>query len=98
MKSTCGMMKSTCGMRRFDKHRMEVLHKDNGDKGGEWSAEQRERLRQREEQDRMLFGGGSPPALPVSLPAVPAVPATEASGYTPWKTPSACGAGSGKPL
>jgi hypothetical protein len=84
-------MNSTCGMRRFDKHRMEALQgQEKGVVGEKWIQD---RLRQREEQDRILFrnpssASNSAPVVPVSVVPVPVVPVSAPTPYTPWKTPS----------
>ena len=66
--------RSTCGMRRFDKHK---ICADTRVVTTEHSTELQQRLRQREEQDKALFGTSpaiSPAILsssPVSIPPPP---------------------------
>lgn len=82
-------MKSVCGMRRFDKHRAEALQQPRtAERTPLGDSVLQERLRQREEQDRMLFSAlPSPPSLSPSLSPSPSAP-SECTSYTPWKTPS----------
>lgn len=87
-----------CGMRRFDKHRVSSNSRDSSASD---ATELQERLRQREEQDKMLCGTSpvlSPSVLstsPISLAPPPSPVLLSESGpicppaYTPWKTPSA---------
>lgn len=79
-------MNSTCGMRRFDKHRMEALQgQEKGVVGEKWIQD---RLRQREEQDRILFHTSSSASNSAPVVPVPVVPVSAPTPYTPWKTPS----------
>lgn len=85
-------MKSVCGIRRFDKHRAEVLQQPRtAERTPLGDSVLQERLRQREEQDRVLFSAPTPtPAptpVPVPLSPSPSAP-SECPSYTPWKTPS----------
>ena len=52
-----------------------------------WNAEQKERLRQREEQDRALFGLAPSPPSALSPPSAPSAPSATPEYYTPWRTP-----------
>lgn len=88
-----GTQRFVCGMRRFDKHRMDssCSTKENT----AHASELQKRLRQREEQDRILFSpspspcafSSCPPLLPHPLSLSSSTPIP--SPYTPWKTPSA---------
>lgn len=88
-------MKSVCGIRRFDKHRAEVLQQPRtAERTPLGDSVLQERLRQREEQDRVLFSAPAPtptpvpvPLSPSSLSPSPSAP-SECPSYTPWKTPS----------
>lgn len=82
-----------CGMRRFDKHRMNSLKTPEK---GSHMAELEERLQQREAQNQVLSGiPATPHTTPVlsgtvhRTPPSPLVCPAPATGYTPWRTPSA---------